>query len=72
MAHFVESNDSLRDTLLVNSTPLLIRSLQGLFPHSYKDLTPLAGLIADPGVIAVRADAFTLFFRCSGVRPTSL
>ncbi|MFQ3363807.1 MAG: putative tricarboxylic transport membrane protein [Candidatus Azotimanducaceae bacterium] len=57
MAYFVESNDSLRDTLLVNSTPLLIRSLQGLFPHSYKDLTPLAGLIADPGVIAVRADS---------------
>ena len=57
MAYFVESADSLTDTLLVNSTPLLIRSLQGLFPHSYKDLTPIAGLIADPGIIAVRADS---------------
>lgn len=57
MAYFVESNESLTDTLLVNSTPLLIRSLQGLFPHSYRDLTPLAGLIADPGIIAVRADS---------------
>ena len=55
MAYFVESTDSLTDTLLVNSTPLLIRSLQGLFPHSYRDLTPIAGLIADPGIIAVRA-----------------
>ena len=57
MAYFVESTDSLTDTLLVNSTPLLIRSLQGLFPHSYRDLTPIAGLIADPGIIAVRADS---------------
>lgn len=57
MAYFVESTDSLTDTLLVNSTPLLIRSLQGLFAHSYRDLTPLAGLIADPGIIAVRADS---------------
>ena len=57
MAYFVESTDALTDTLLVNSTPLLIRSLQGLFPHSYRDLIPVAGLIADPGIIAVRADS---------------
>ena len=31
--------------------------MQGLFPHSYRDLTPIAGLIADPGVIAVRKDS---------------
>ena len=57
MAYFVASSDALTNTLLVNSTPLLIRSLQGLFPHSYRDLTPIAGLIADPGIIAVRADS---------------
>ena len=57
MAYFVASSDGLTNTLLVNSTPLLIRSLQGLFPHSYRDLTPIAGLIADPGIIAVRADS---------------
>lgn len=57
MAYFVEASDTLRDTLLVNSTPLLIRSLQGLFPHSYRDLEPVAGLIADPGIIAVRSDS---------------
>ena len=57
MAYFVASSDALTNTLLVNSTPLLIRSLQGLFPHSYRDLMPIAGLIADPGIIAVRADS---------------
>ena len=57
MAYFVESADALSNTLMVNSTPLLIRSLQGLFPHSYRDLVPVAGLIADPGIIAVREDS---------------
>lgn len=57
MAYFVEAGDTLQDTLLVNSTPLLVRSLQGLFPHSYKDLVPVAGLIADPAVVAVRGDS---------------
>lgn len=57
MAYFVNSGASLDNTLLVNSAPLIVRSLQGLFPHSYRDLVPIAGLIADPGVIAVRADS---------------
>lgn len=57
MAYFVNSGASLDDTLLVNSAPLIVRSLQGLFPHSYRDLTPIGGLIADPGVIAVRANS---------------
>ena len=57
MAYFVANANTLDNTLLVNSAPLIVRSLQGLFPHSYRDLTPIAGLIADPGVIAVRADS---------------
>jgi putative tricarboxylic transport membrane protein len=57
MAYFVESGAVLEDTLLVNSTPLLVRSLQGLFPQSHRDLTPVAGLIADPAVVAVRSDS---------------
>lgn len=57
MAYFVNSGASLENTLLVNSAPLIVRSLQGLFPHSYRDLTPIGGLIADPGVIAVRANS---------------
>jgi putative tricarboxylic transport membrane protein len=57
MAYFVNSGQTLDNTLLVNSAPLIVRSLQGLFPHSYRDLTPIGGLIADPGVIAVRANS---------------
>ena len=56
MAYFLDNADRFETPLLVNSTPLLVRSLQGLFPYSFRDLTPVAGVIADYGVLAVRAD----------------
>ena len=56
MAHFLDNADRFETPLLVNSTPLLVRSLQGLFPYSFRDLTPVAGLVADYGVLVVRAD----------------
>jgi len=57
MSHFIQSAPRQRDTLLVNSAPLVVRSLQGLFPHSWRDLEPIAGLIAEWSVVAVRADS---------------
>lgn len=45
MSYFIETAARQHDSLIVNSTPLLIRSLQGLFPHSHHDLTPIAALI---------------------------
>jgi len=56
MAYFLENADRFEAPLLVNSTPLLVRSLQGLFPYSFRDLTPVAALVADYGVFVVRAD----------------
>jgi len=46
-----------RNLILVNSTPILLRHLNGTFPESFRDLTPIASTIADFQVIAVRADA---------------
>lgn len=56
MAYFLEKAGRFESPLLVNSTPLLVRSLQGLFPHSFRDLTPVAALVADPTVFVMRAD----------------
>ena len=58
-AQFVEmaerrSGDDL--PLLINSAPLIVRSLQGLFPFSFRDLRPIAALVADYGIFVVRAD----------------
>ena len=56
MAYFLEKAGRFEAPLLVNSTPLLVRSLQGLFPYGFRDLTPVAALVADPSVFVVRAD----------------
>ena len=57
MSYFVNSKKDFKNTLLVNSTPILIRSIQGVFKQSYQDLVPIAALISDPAVIAVREDS---------------
>jgi putative tricarboxylic transport membrane protein len=55
MSYFVNSKSDFSNALLVNSTPLLIRSIQGVFKQTYRDIVPIASLIADPAVIAVKA-----------------
>lgn len=55
IAHVIELNDPTM--LLVNSTPIVIRSLQGIFPQSFRDLTPIASTIGDYSVIAVRTES---------------
>jgi putative tricarboxylic transport membrane protein len=44
-------------TLLVNSTPIIIRSLTGVFPQSFRDLTPVASVIADYAAFVVPVDS---------------
>ncbi|MEM8650506.1 MAG: tripartite tricarboxylate transporter substrate-binding protein [Pseudomonadota bacterium] len=51
IAHIIETKD--QGTLLVNSTPIVIRSLTKVFPQSFRDLTPIAGTIGDYGAIVV-------------------
>ena len=57
MGWFMENAGRHDFPLLVNSAPLIVRSLHGLFPYSFRDLTPVAALIADYGVFVVAADA---------------
>lgn len=51
IAHLIETKNA--DTLMVNSTPIVIRSLQKVFPQSFRDLTPIAGTIGDYGAMVV-------------------
>ena len=57
IAHIIETADQQGDTLMVNSTPIIIRSLTGVFPQSFRDLTPVAAVIADYAAFAVAADS---------------
>ncbi|WP_426415685.1 tripartite tricarboxylate transporter substrate binding protein [Aestuariirhabdus sp. LZHN29] len=57
IAHLIETADQNHGTLMVNSTPIVIRSLSKVFPQSFRDLTPVAATIGDFGAFIVAKDS---------------
>lgn len=57
IAHIIETASKQKNTMMVNSTPIVIRSLQGVFPQSFRDLTLIASVIADYQVLVVKPDS---------------
>ncbi|KLN59698.1 transporter [Kiloniella spongiae] len=57
IAHLIETAERQGDTLMVNSTPIVIRSLTKVFPQSFRDLVPVAGVIGDYAAFVVPADS---------------
>ncbi|MCF7353410.1 tripartite tricarboxylate transporter substrate binding protein [Vibrio sp. CK2-1] len=57
IAYMIETADRQQDTLMVNSTPIVVRSLSGIFPQSFRDLTPVAETIADYAAFVVASDS---------------
>jgi putative tricarboxylic transport membrane protein len=57
IGYMIENADSSHGTLMVNSTPIVIRSLTGVFPHNFRDLTLVAGTIGDYAAIVVGKDS---------------
>ena len=57
IGYLIENADSNHGTLMVNSTPIVIRSLTGVFPQSFRDLTLVAGTIGDYAAMVVAADS---------------
>ena len=55
--HLISTAARQEKTLLVNSTPIIIRSLTGVFPQSFRDLTPIASVIADYAAFVVPKDS---------------
>ena len=53
----IETAERRSNTLMVNSTPIIVRSLTKLFPYSFRDLTPIARVIGDYQALIVRADS---------------
>ncbi len=51
--HLISTAKRQHNTMLVNSTPIIIRSLTGVFPQSFRDLTPIAAVIADYAALVV-------------------
>lgn len=57
IAHLIETADQQGGTLMVNSTPIVIRSLTGVFPQSFRDLTPIASVVADYAALVASPDS---------------
>lgn len=51
--HLISTAARQENTLLVNSTPIIIRSLTGVFPQPFRDLTPISSVIADYAAFVV-------------------
>ena len=57
IGYLIENAASNHGTLMVNSTPIVIRSLTGRFPQSFRDLTMVAGTIGDYAAFVVGKDS---------------
>jgi len=57
IAHLIENAASSYGTLMVNSTPIVIRALTGEIAQSFRDLTPVAGTVGDYAALVVSADS---------------
>ncbi|PIE45403.1 MAG: tripartite tricarboxylate transporter substrate-binding protein [Gammaproteobacteria bacterium] len=57
IGYLIENAKSQGNTLMVNSTPIIIRSLTKRFPQNFRDLTPVAGIIGDYAALVVKADS---------------
>ncbi|MEM5544388.1 tripartite tricarboxylate transporter substrate-binding protein [Sulfitobacter sp. AS92] len=57
IGYLIENAESSHNTLMVNSTPIIIRSLTGVFPQNFRDLTLVAGTIGDYAAIVVGKDS---------------
>ena len=57
IARLIETAPRQQNTLMINSTPMVVRSLQKIFPQSFRDLVPIASIIADYSCFVVRKDS---------------
>ncbi|UXI03197.1 tripartite tricarboxylate transporter substrate binding protein [Photobacterium sp. TY1-4] len=57
IAYLIKTAEQSQDTLMVNSTPIVIRSLAKVFPQSFRDLTPIAATVGDYAAFVVAKDS---------------
>lgn len=76
IAKLIETADRQQNTLLISSTPIVVRSLQGIFPQSFRDLRVIGSVIADHTAILVKADSeydsFTALSQAYNRNPRSI
>ncbi|MDJ0758454.1 MAG: tripartite tricarboxylate transporter substrate-binding protein [Woeseiaceae bacterium] len=75
IAHLIETGERQRNTIMVGSAALVVRSLNGLLPQGVGDLVPVASVVSDYGALVVRGDSpyqsYRAFVRASSLTPGS-
>ena len=57
IGYLIENSRSNHGTLMVNSTPIVIRSLTKVFPQNFRDLTLISGTIGDYAALVVNSSS---------------
>ena len=57
LAHLIETASRQQNSLMITSAPIILRSLRGIYPQSFRDLTPVASVVVDYGAFVVRVDS---------------
>ncbi len=57
IGYLIRTGRRQQGTLMVNSTPIITRSITKVFPYSFEDLTPIASTIGDYGTLVVHPDS---------------
>jgi len=57
ISYLIETADRQKNTLLLHSTPVVLQALKEIFPQTYRDLVPIATVVADYGAFVVKADS---------------
>lgn len=75
IAHLIETGERQRNTVMVGSAALVVRSLNGLLPQGVDDLVPVASVVSDYGALVVRGDSpyrsYSTFIEASSEIPGS-
>lgn len=57
LAYMIETAERQQNTLMISSSPIILRSLRKMYPQSFRDLTPVASVVVDYGAFVVRVDS---------------
>jgi putative tricarboxylic transport membrane protein len=57
LAHLIETAERQQNTLMITSSPIILRSLRKIYPQSFRDLTPVASVVVDYGAFVVKKES---------------
>jgi len=57
LSHLIETAARQQNTLMISSSPIILRSLRKLYPQSFHDVVPVASVVVDYGAFVVRNDS---------------